>query len=1209
MSREFPAERPVPTLQPAADVPAGGAFAAGASLHPRLRAQLDALGLGRTANPAATLQALLPVISRQYENIDEERRGVVRSMQLLADEARGYSHGLTGADAGQLRAILDHIKDVVITVTDDGAIHLFNPTGEQLFGYSQAELVGVSIERLLPELQVQGSLLRGLQAFAVPAAAAAGQGERRTTQARRSNGVSFPVELVTSQLQIGRQELFVICLRDRSERLAAEQALRDSEARYRTLVESAPEMIVVIDPRSGRCTDANENALQFFGTGRAELGSLKLPGLLRAGERATPPKATTEEGGTPAGLRCFEWQYRRADGESVVTEVRLMPLPGASGLVRASITDITERIHVQGIIAGERNVFERIAADAPLGELLGATVALAESISSDFVVCISRLAADGKSFAEVYGARLPPALRAAEESTLIDVRNGSSAAAVYLGRPVLSGNVRNDPYWQRRRELALDAGFGAAWSLPIQAAGGRTFGALTVYRARPGKPNEREFELIGHAARLAALAIERYIAAEALRSSEAKFRGLYESVLEGVYQFSPEGKVQSCNPAFMRLLGYASAEELKALPGAAALYWDSSARTAFVQELERAGEVRAAESVLRRRDGSQLVVLESARVVRDAQQQVIAYEGTISDITERKRVEQAIFEEKERAQVTLQSIGDGVITTDREGRIEYMNPVAEQLSGWPAAEARGETIMEVLRLRDELSNAEIENPLLRCLRDDKVVNFGEHSVLINRLGQEIAIQDSAAPIRDRGGRTVGAVVVFRDVTKERRLKHALSFQASHDALTGLINRREFDNRLTVALQSAQESGATHALLYVDLDQFKVVNDTCGHTAGDRLLRDVTSLLQQQVRAADVIARLGGDEFGILALHCTLEQAAQIGEQIRLAIRDYRFYWEQRVASIGASIGVVAITRESESVASLLSAADIACYAAKDAGRNRVHVHTSNEISGRQREMYWVTRVTRALDEGRLELYFQPIKPMTTDSLRLPPFRELLVRLRDDDGELALPAEFIPAAERHNVIGGIDRWVLRQSVARLERMAKLGLPLPLLAVNISHRTLGEDDFLEFVLELIRDPAVARSLCFDIAEAAILENLSQAVTFMEEVRKRGCKIALDDFAAGLSTLQSLKRMPVDFLKIDAQVVGDLGADPVDRSMVEAFTKVANALGIATIAERVETAEALARITEFGIDLAQGYHLARPAPLEELEETSDAVGRRQR
>ena len=1194
MSSESNTQRPEPAVQSDADLAAGGVFAGDSGLHPRLRAHLDALGLGRGVSPAAALSALLPLISKQYEQLDEERRGVVRSMQLLADEARSSAQGLSGADAGPLRAILNHIKDVVITVTDEGAICDFYPNAEQLFGYSQAELIGVSIVRLLPDLPVQGSLARGLRAFSAEFKSGGGRAEPRITQARRKDAVTFPVELVASPVRMERRDIFVVCLRDISERLATEQSLRDSELRYRTLVESAPEVIVVIDAHTGYCTDANENALQFFRIERPQVATLDLRDLLRA---AGPLPAGPIPSASAQPSRTFDWRYRRSGGQIVATEVRVMALPGAADLVRASITDITDRKYAQAIMAGERNVFERIAADAPLGEILAATVALAEAICPEYVATISRVGNDGKNFVEVIGARLAPALRAAEENTVIDVRNGSSAAAVYLGRAVLVGDVRTDPYWQRRRELALGAGYSAAWSLPIMAAGGRVFGALTVYRAQPGKPQEDELELIGHATRLAALAIERCNAAEALRSSEARFRGLYESVLEGVYQFSPDGKVSAVNPAFIRLLGYSSAEEIYALPGVNSLYWDAAARAKFVQELERVGEMHAAETVLRRRDGSQLVVLESTRVVRDENQQVLAYEGTIADITERKRVEQAIFDQKERAQVTLQSIGDGVITTDRDGHIEYLNPVAEQLSGWSSAEARGATIMEVLRLRDELTHAEIENPLLRCLREDKVVNFGEHSVLNNRLGQEIAIQDSAAPIRDRSGRTVGAVVVFRDVTKERRLKHALSFQATHDALTGLINRREFDNRLTLALQSAREDAATHALLYVDLDHFKIVNDTCGHPGGDRVLRDVTLLLQQQVRSADVIARLGGDEFGILALHCTLEQATRIAEQIRQAVRDYRFFWQQNTASIGASIGLVAITSDSDSVASVLSAADIACYAAKDAGRNRVHVHDSNEVSGRHREMYWVSRVTRAVDEGRLELYSQPVVATRADSPRLPPFHELLVRLRDDDGDLILPGEFIPAAERHNVVGAVDRWVLEEAAARLRHSLAAGRQMPLLGVNVSSQTLGEPDFLEFVLTLIQDPAIGHGLCFDIAESAVAISGGQVLAFMEEVRKRGCRIALDDFGAGLLSFHNLKKVPVDFLKIDGQFLSCLDTNPVDRSMVEAISKVARALGIATIGERVESAETLACMTELGIDYVQGYHLARPAPLERL------------
>ena len=1198
MSRESNASLPVPTLQPATSAGASGSYGAGEDLHPRLRAQLDSLGLGRSSSSTAVMSALLPLISTQYEQIDEERRGVVRSMQLLAEEARSFAEGLTNADAGQLRAILDHIKDVVITVSGDGAICVFNPTGEQLFGYSQTELIGVSILRLLPDLPVQGSLSRGLQSFTVEIGAQGRSAELRTTQARRKDGTTFPVEVVASPANFDRREVFVICLRDMSERLATEQALRDSEARYRALVETAPEVIVVIDPRTGACTDANDNALRFFDVQRERISRLDLRDLLAAAAAAPASGAGTKADDAPPGSRVFEWSYRRGPGATVATEVRLMPLTGTAGLVRASITDITERKRALTIMAGERNVFERIAADAPLQEVLAATVALAESICPDFVVSIGRLGPEGKNFVEVIGPRLPETLRLADQNGIIDVRNGSSAAAVYLGRAVLVANVRTDPYWQRRRALALDAGFSAAWGVPIKAAGGKVLGALTVYRAAAGKPAERDLELIAHAARLAAVAIERCDAADALRSSEARFRGLYESVLEGVYQFSPSGKVLAVNPAFVRLLGYRNAEDIYALPGAASLYWDPAARAVFVHELERAGEVHTAETLLRRRDGAQLVVLESARVVRNELQQVVAYEGTIADITERKRVEQAIFEEKERAQVTLQSIGDGVITTNRDGRIEYLNPVAEQLSGWKGADARGATIMEVLRLRDEISHEEIENPLLRCLREDKVVNFGEHSVLINRLGQEIAIQDSAAPIRDRNGRTVGAVVVFRDVTKERRLKRALSFQASHDALTGLINRREFDSRLQAAVHGARSGDGTHALLYVDLDQFKVVNDTCGHPAGDRLLRDVTALLQQQVRSADVIARLGGDEFGILIQHCSLEQATRIADQIRQAVRDYRFSWGHHAASIGTSIGVVPITADSESVASLLSAADIACYAAKDSGRNRVHVYDSTQVSGRHREMYWVSRVTRAVEEGRLELYTQPIMPTRQDSPRLPPFHELLVRLRDNDGELVLPGEFLPAAERYNVIGAIDRWVLESAVKRLRQYMAAGLEVPLLSINLSGSSIGERNFLDFVLSLVEDPAIGGHLCFEITESAIITGLSQITYFVQEVRKRGCRIALDDFGTGLSSFHYLKKLTVDFLKIDGQFVGSLTNHPVDRSMVEAISKVAGALGIATIAERVESAEALERLTELGVDFAQGYQLARPEPLAAFE-----------
>lgn len=1192
MSQQPVALDAVPILQPTVGKPARPYIQ---ELHARLQQQLEeARGPGGRLDVAK----LLPLISRYYEQIEDERRGIVRSMQLIADEARSHGEGLGGIDAGHWQVILDLVGDVLITTGPDGAIRMFNASGERLFGCSHADIVGQSITRLLPDLAAPDAIERSLQALAMRADEAREGLRPSETRARHCDGHFFPVELLVSCVQIDRRDVYVLCLRDTSEQARAEQALRDSEARYRALLESAPERIVVIDPRSGCYVDANENALRFFGVTRERLLQMTpmdvSPRLQSNGTDGTALLAEYCARAAAGSPQVFDWLHCDAHGQEIETEVQLMALPGTSRLLRASITDVAARRRAERVTAGERNVFERIAADAPLADVLDSIVELVESISTSFTATIGLLAADGQSFADIIGRRVPAQWRQVEQRLAVDIRNGSSAAAVYLGRQVMVADVESDAFWQRRRELALAAGFRSAWSVPIKTGGGRVLGALSVYRPQPGAPLARDVDLMAHAARLAGIAIERRRNEEALRASEAKFRSLYDRMLEGVYQCAADGRLLEVNPAFVKMLGFDRAEEIYALRSLSVLCWNPGARAEFECALQLQGEIRNAECELRCRDGSRLVVLESARVIRDAEGRVVAYEGSMANISERKRAEQAMFAEKERAQVTLQSIGDAVITTDREGRIDYMNPVAEQLTGFGKDEARGENLGAVLRLQDEVTHERLENPLVRCLREGQLVHFAEHSVLVNRLGQEIAIQDSAAPIRDRSGEIVGAVVVFRDVTKERRLKRALSYQASHDALTGLINRREFDNRLAEALTSAQRGEGPHTLLYVDLDQFKVVNDTCGHSAGDRLLRDVTGLLQAHVRAADTIARLGGDEFGILVRNCTVEQAARIADGIRQAIRDYRFTWEQITTGIGASIGVVEITQESESSASLLSAADIACYAAKDSGRNRVHLYDSNEVSGRHREMYWVSRVTRAVDEGRLELYYQQIAPTAEGSPALPAFCELLVRLREDDGQLVLPGEFIPAAERYNMVSAIDRWVMQRAVQALREHANGTEPPFLFALNLSGLSIGDRGFLDFALGLTEDPCVARGLCFEITETAVITSMAEAVYFMRELKKRGCRFALDDFGSGLSSFHYLKNLPVDFLKIDGQFIGSVTTDAVDRSMVEAISHVGRALGIATIAEKVESAAVFDELRRLRVQFAQGYYIGKPSPI---------------
>jgi len=1040
-----------------------------AHLHHHLRAQLRETKLEGAAD-SAELRTLLRMVSAHYEAVDEERRGIVQSMRLMADEARTMAREARQQSSEHLQVILDHIKDVVLTVDEDGTIRTFNPTGERVFGFVEAEVIGRRIDLLIPRIAEHETIAAALQHLATTSGDTLTDLTASESWGLRKNGEMFPAEIAISHASLSRRQMFVVCLRE-----------------------------------------------------------------------------------------------------------------------------VTERHEAERLAAAEREVFEKLTANAPLPAVLESIARLIESGNIRAACALSVLADDGSGFSCIVAPRFSPRLRAALAGVRIDERSGSCAAAVHLGRQVLVADLEREPFWQERRELALDAGLRAAWSTPIKTAAGKLLGALGVYRMDAGLPTAREAQVMAHAAQLAGIAIERRLAEEALRSSEAQFRGLFEAIAEGVYQSARDGRLLSVNPAFVSLLGYASAQEMYALPSVALLYWNPEDRAEFCRRVESEGEIRNNEFCMRRRDGEQLVVLENSRILRDAQGRIVGYEGTIADITERKRAEQAVFAEKERAQVTLASIGDAVISTDAHGCIDYLNAVAESLTGWSIAEARGRPIADVLSLIDEVTREPIENPLLRALARREEASPVDHSVLITRAAQEIAIQESAAPICDRHGAVIGAVTVFHDVTRERRLTRALSYQASHDALTGLINRREFDTRLQRAVLSAQTRTAAHALLYVDLDQFKVVNDTCGHQAGDRLLRDVTGLLQARVRAADTLARLGGDEFGMLLENCTLDQATRIAESVRQSLHDYRFVWGTSTLSVGASVGVVEIKSDTENVASVMSAADIACYAAKEGGRNRIHVYEAGGVSNRHREMHWVARVTRAAEENRLELFFQPIVAIGSEAA--PNFHELTVRLRGDDGELVPPSEFIPAAERYNVMSVIDRWVVRQAVELLRERQRCDLPLPTLAVNLSGTSLNEQTFLDFALQNVGDAQIAAALCFEITETAAVTNLTDAMHFMRALQARGCRFALDDFGSGISSFLYLKTLPVDFLKIDGQFIRQIADDPVDRSMVEAICKVGKALGIATVAESVETAAVLGELERLGVDFVQGYYLARPRPLAEL------------
>jgi diguanylate cyclase (GGDEF)-like protein/PAS domain S-box-containing protein len=1141
------------------------------------------------------LNVLLAAVSAQYDRMDSERRGIVRSMQLMSDEAQALTREIREQSATHLQAILDNVKDAIVTVDDSGHIETFNPTGERIFGYSQAEILGRTLEYLLPEMGAAGPL-EFLERCAAKIDDTHVDLAAHQTWGRTKDGTRVALEIAVSKANLNRRDGYIVCIRDITERHLAEQSMRESEARYRTLVENAPEAILVFDVDAGRFVDVNDNACRFFKADRAVLlasGPDKITPLRQSDGSLSFGVARGYIDGALAGdTPVFEWVHCDSLGQTMPCEVRFVRLPSSHRrLIRASITDITERKRGDAIAAGERRVFEKIAANAPLTTVLEAIGEVIERVVAGGRCAISLFDRERQVLSFGVAPSLPREFAAAMDRTPIGIRFGSCAAAVYLSRQVTVADIESDALWEFRREAAVHAGLRASWSAPILASDGQVLGTFAVYQHQAGVPPARDHELMSRMTQIAGIAIERRGSEDALRESEAKFRGLFEGVMEGVYRTTRDGRLLVANPAFVQMLGYSSAEEIYRVP-VTSLYWYPSDRDTYVRRMESEGEVRNDEYVLRRKDGSMVVVVANGRVVRDKQGRITGYEGTISDITERKKAETAVFQAKERAQVTLQSIGDAVITTDSEGRIDYMNPVAESLTGWENHEAQGRLMTEVLTVVEEGTREAGESPIIRCLREGQVLGLAQHTALIARRGQEIAIQDSAAPIRDRAGNLIGAVMVFHDVSKERRLHRALHYQASHDALTGLINRREFENRLTAAVESVRQDSASHqALLYLDLDQFKLINDTCGHPAGDQLLRQITGLLQSRVRNGDTLARLGGDEFGILLASCPLDQALRVAEQLRQAIRDYRFIWQDGVLAVGASIGIVEITADTPTVASVMSAADVACYSAKDLGRNRVQLYKPDNMPERHREMHWVSKLTRAADEGRFELFYQPIVPISGNAVGREHF-ELMLRLRDESGVLVAPAEFIPAAERYNVMPAIDRWVVRQALERVVHRISSGIEPYTVAVNLSGTSLNDERFLEYLIaELSAVELVPGAMCFEITETAAIANLGNVVYFMRELKARGCHFALDDFGSGLSSFMYLKNLPVDYLKIDGQFIEHVTRDPVDRSMVEAISQIGKAMGIQTIAERVESAEVLAELGRLGIGFAQGYHIARP------------------
>jgi diguanylate cyclase (GGDEF)-like protein/PAS domain S-box-containing protein len=551
---------------------------------------------------------------------------------------------------------------------------------------------------------------------------------------------------------------------------------------------------------------------------------------------------------------------------------------------------------------------------------------------------------------------------------------------------------------------------------------------------------------------------------------------------------------------------------------------------------------------------------------------------------------------KEFAEVTLESIGDGVATTDKHGIITFMNPVAEELCGHSFDDAQFKSLSEIMPLVDEKKGNAVAHPIHACLKNNQSIDIDSNCALLRNDGVKIPVATSAAPITDNEGNVRGAVMVFHDVSEARSLQKELTYQASHDHLTGLYNRREFDCMLKQALHLAKRDNQEHALCYLDLDQFKVVNDTCGHAAGDELLKKLSDHIKKSLRKADIFARLGGDEFALLLLHCSISQATQVAENVQQLINEFRFNWEGKSFQVGVSIGLSALSTTASSATEILATADMACYAAKEDGRNRIHTyHPDDESLQRRRdEMTMVSAVRQALAEDRLVLFAQPI--VSSENKNNCTHYEILVRMKDTNGDFILPFRFLPSAERYQLMSSIDRWVVHHSLMyMLERKDRQDFSL---AINLSGQSINEDSFLQFVIDEINKYGIdASRICFEITETAAVNNLNHAVEFIETLKKHHCKFALDDFGTGVSSFEYLKRLPVDYLKIDGAFVKQMDENNIDQAMVKAINEVADVMGMKTIAEFVENEAIYDLLNKIGVDFAQGYWISKPEPVEEI------------
>lgn len=686
---------------------------------------------------------------------------------------------------------------------------------------------------------------------------------------------------------------------------------------------------------------------------------------------------------------------------------------------------------------------------------------------------------------------------------------------------------------------------------------------------------------------------EEKLIEKTIKASEEKFRVIFENTDVGIALCNMDGSLVEMNKGYLNIIGYTESEALHLN------YWDLTPEEYKEQEqqqlrlLNETGKYGPYEKEYKHKQGHKIPVLLSGTLINDASGENRIW-SIVQDLSQLKQMEHTIHESHERFKLSFHNAPIGMALVSLDHLVLEANQSFCNMLGYSVKEITG------TRFKDITHSDDVEKSigLYKKLVTNEISSYDLEKRYIHKDGHEVWGSLNVSLVRNDDNAPLYAIAQIQDITERKEASELLSYQASHDALTGLVNRREFERRTERLLSTIhKEKEGQHALCFMDLDQFKVINDNCGHTAGDEMLRQISSILQDVVRHRDTLARLGGDEFGVLMEYCSLDDAHRVAASLQKAIQDFMFSWEDHAFKVGVSIGLVPITKNTPSLNELLKEADAACYMAKDKGRNRIHVYHAkdSEIAKRRGEMQWVERLYHALDNDLFCLYAQSIIPLKTEKSE---HYELLIRMTDDAGETIPPDAFLPAAERYNLISRIDLWVIEKTFNLLSDNKSFLNQIDFCSINLSGSSLSDPDILDFITSQIKHYEVdARKICFEITETAAILNLNNATRFISSLKKLGCHFALDDFGSGLSSFAYLKNLPVDFLKIDGIFVKDIADDPIDHAMVRSINEIGQVMGMKTIAEFVENDIIKGMLKEIGVDYAQGYGIEKPVPFEEL------------